>query len=292
MFVTVIVLCFIPPSSQQLISIPATTVYSSPDSSGSTCPSQDTINEEHNRIRDHVLNYYNATRPCSCGGPGWTRVAHLNMEDTNQQCPTNWNLTTFPVRGCGRSSNGRHTCDSVFYSVNGRNYSSVCGRIIAYQRGNSYGFAGSAFNGYSLNEAYISGVSVTHGPAGNRTHIWSFVGASSESSTPWASYSTCPCINNATSYSYQIPTFINNNYFCDTASTGHYSSTTYYTEDPLWDGEGCGPANSCCYFNTPPWFCKSLGQPIIDDLEIRLCNYYSYEYGEDKLISRIDIYVQ
>ena len=88
------------------------------------------------------------------------------------------------------------------------------------------------------------------------------------------------------------PTFINNNYFCDTASTGHYSSTTYYTEDPLWDGEGCGPANSCCYFNTPPWFCKSLGQPIIDDLEIRLCNYYSYEYGEDKLISRIDIYVQ
>ncbi len=31
------------------------TVYSDPDSTGSTCPSQDTINEVHRRARDRIL---------------------------------------------------------------------------------------------------------------------------------------------------------------------------------------------------------------------------------------------
>ncbi len=168
----------------QIVRLPAT-VYSSPDSSGSTCPSQDTISEERRRVREVVKNYYNITvSACSCGGPGWTRVAYLNLSDTNQQCPSNWTFTTSPVRGCGRSSSERNTCDSVTYPVNGRTYSSVCGRINAYQKGVSYAFYNS-ITGSTLDQSYISGVSVTHGPAGNRTHIWSFVGAGSESSSIW-----------------------------------------------------------------------------------------------------------
>ncbi len=76
------------------------TVYSSV----STCPPQDTINEEHRKARDFILNNFNSNPPSSCGGPGWTRVAYLNMTETNQQCPSNWTLTTSPVRGCGQSS--------------------------------------------------------------------------------------------------------------------------------------------------------------------------------------------
>ncbi len=43
------------------------------------------------------------------------------------------------------------------------------------------------------------------------------------------------------------PEFVGNDYFC-----GHCkfmiiaSRRCFYTDDPLWDGTGCGPANTCC----------------------------------------------
>ena len=123
---------------QQTATLPlrlSPSVYDSIGSSGSTCPSQDTINGEHRRARETILNQNDRSSPCFCGGSEWTRVAHLNMFDPNQQCPSNWTLTSTPVRGCGRSSTRRGTCDSVLYPVNGRNYSSVCGRVNAYQFG-------------------------------------------------------------------------------------------------------------------------------------------------------------
>ncbi len=132
---------------------------------------------------------------------------------------------------------------------------------------------------------------MTHGPAGNRTHIWSFAGAESESSSTNPSYN-CPCTNTNVTWPYQVPTFINNDYFCDTANVRPYDDLTpLYTEDPLWDGEGCGPTSMCCSFNSPPWFCKSLPQPTSDDLEIRLC-FNDYYRHEDKIISQLDIYVK
>ncbi len=60
-----------------------------------------------------IITIHITVPACSCGGPGWTRVAYLNLSDTNQQCPSNWTLTTYPVRACGRSSSERNTCDSV-----------------------------------------------------------------------------------------------------------------------------------------------------------------------------------
>ncbi len=99
-----------------------------------TCPPNGAIQEEQEKIKKYLIHHYDRELPCSCGGAGnWTRVAYLNMSDTNQQCPSNWRLTTSPVRGCGQSSNRYRTCDSVIYPVNGYTYSSVCGRINAYQ---------------------------------------------------------------------------------------------------------------------------------------------------------------
>ena len=127
-------------------------VYDSTGSSGSTCPSQDTINDELRRARETILNYFytntsyisspdttsvsdttnspstNYSPICSYGGEGWTRIAHLNMSDPNQQCPSNFAQTIISVRGGGT---GLHSCSSVFYPVNGRTYSSVCGRVNA-----------------------------------------------------------------------------------------------------------------------------------------------------------------
>ena len=262
------------------------TVYSSLLSCSSTCPSQDTVSEEHRRVRDTLLGY--SPTPCSCGGPGWTRVAYLNMSDTNQQCPSNWTLTTSPVRGCGRTTRGSISCDSAFYSVKSRTYSTVCGRINAYQKGHSFAFFNLLQLGNTLDQSYISGVSVTHGPAGNRSHIWSFVGALSELPS---SVLNCPCTDTNVSWTHQIPPFIDNDYFCDTGSRRNISPHQYYTEDPLWDGKGCGPASTCCSFNSPPWFCKSLPQPTSEDLEIRLCNE-NYITSEDRLIFFMEIYVK
>ena len=261
-------------------------------SSGQTCPSQDAVNSANSKVRDILEE--RSVLPCSCGGDGWTRVAYLNISDPNQQCPVNWTLTTSPIRGCGRSSFGSNTCDSSFYPVLGRTYSSVCGRVLAYQRGVGLGFyAALIFGRNTTDAAYVSGVSVTHGPAGSRQHIWTFAAALDEQGRTYDGRYNCPCTNTNVTWPYQVPSFIGNDYFCGTANRGPgFSHSTYYPDDPLWDSEGCGSASTCCEFNTPPWFCTSLPQPTSDDLELRLCNYLIRGYGEDKLIYLVDIFIK
>ena len=77
--------------------------------------------------------------PSACGSGDWTRAVFLNMSDTSQSCPSAWNLVTTPVRSCGRRASSYGVCDSVSYQIS-RSYSSVCGRIIAYQVGHASGF--------------------------------------------------------------------------------------------------------------------------------------------------------
>ena len=102
----------------------------------------------------------------------------------------------------------------------------------------------------------------------------------------------CPCSNTSATWPYQVPSFLGNDYFCDTGRhQPGYDSGAFYTNDPLWDGEGCASTSSCCEFNSPPWFCRHLSQPTIEGLEIRLCNYYSSD-NADKIITSINIFVQ
>ena len=241
---------------------------------GSTCLLLN--NSAQRELVRKTLQSYNP--PCSCGGAGdWTRAVYLNISDPNQQCPSNWTLVTTPIRGCGRRNINYYSCDSATFSVRDHTYSSVCGRILAYQKGYTTAFLG-AHNHQNLDtvdKAYLSGVSLTHGPAGSRQHIWSFVGAWYEQDPNYRTELNCPCTNTNVSWPYQVPSFVNNDYFCDTGNPGPgYNHTTYYTDDPLWDGEGCNSTSTCCEFNTPPWFCTSLLQPTNGDLEIRNCFYH------------------
>ena len=231
--------------------------------------------------------------PCSCGESGsWTRAAFLNMSDPTQQCPSNWTLSN-QVRGCGRRTQGRFTCDSVFYSV-GQSYSKICGRINAYQVGATDAFDSFlSFGQTSIDTAYIDGISVTHGAPGSRQHIWSFVVALYEQDSHYVLSWNCPCTNRNLNWPFQTPLFVNNDYFCNTGNTGPGYNTAgriYPGNDVLWDGEGCGATNDCCQFNNPPWFCTSLQQPTTDDLELRLCMGEVNE--EDALVTFVDIYVQ
>ena len=266
------------------------------------CPSTEVINAQRNATKQEIkdllqntvipaLNRKRDGPPCSCGGPGeWTRIAFLNMTDLTQQCPTNWRLITSPIRACGRSTSVA-TCNSAFFSSSGRSYSHVCGRVIGYQQGSTSALE-PGVRGVNVEGAYIDGVSLTHGAAGSRQHIWSFATALYKMTNPqhpttWI----CPCTNNI-NWPHQVPSFIGMNYFCDTGNPGPGTSlTTIYSDDPLWDGQGCGPTSTCCEFNDPPWFCTTLPQPTSDEIELRICADEPRN-DEDTLVSLIDINIK
>ena len=48
--------------------------------------------------------------------------------------------------------------------------------------------------------------------------------------------------------------FIDNDYYCESGTTGTQQYISY-TNDPLWDGDGCvGANNNCCADPSMPWF--------------------------------------
>ena len=265
---------------------------------GQVCPPTDQRDAARANISEDIRSLINTSvlpviqgiqgnGTCNCGGPGWTRIAYLDMTDPTQQCPSSWRLITTPKRTCGRSQIVRGGCDSAIFSNNGGlQYSQVCGRIVSYQYGHTDAFRADQ----SIDSYYVEGVVLTHGSP--REHIWTFAAALDETQT---SSQVCPCtnINNPTT-DFSIQSFIGDDYFCETGAppgTVVSSSGTgsFYPDDPLWDGDGCGPTSTCCTFNNPPWFCKQLPQTTTDDLEVRICA--SYE-EEDTPTELIEIYVK
>ncbi len=228
---------------------------------------------------------------CSCNTAGrWMRVANLDMTDPNQNCPAGFRLvnrTEPPLRTCGRVE-GRAVCTSTTYSTYGVEYSKVCGRIIAYQSSTS-----DAFNPYSndravsIDDVYVDGVSLTHGRL-PRQHIWTFANAIVETQS---NAEVCPCTRTDVPYTGVVPPFIGQDYFCETGSRQAFRHDTFYPDDPLWDGQGCGGTSTCCEFNNPPWFCKQLPQPTTDDIELRICSDQDID-DEETPIEIIEMYIR
>ena len=228
--------------------------------------------------------YCNMTRMCCGRTGGWMRVANLDMKDTNQQCPSGFRLVTSLRRSCGRP--GPAGCVSTTFPVYGVEYSRVCGKITGYQSG-----APDAFYPYrisrTIDQLYVEGVSLTYGSS-PRKHIWTFAAALDEYHS---NYYVCPCTRPDLTYTGTVPPFIGQDYFCETGSRNGAQLNRFYSEDPLWDGQGCGAQSTCCSFNNPPWFCKELPQPTRDDIELRLCAG-SVVANEDTPLEVVEIYVQ
>ena len=265
------------------VKIPATAI----PSSGQCAPLPDFADtlEALNKVMPSVF----PRSPCACDkhGKAWAPVAYLNMTDSSQTCPSAWATIYTPVRACGRRQSSGGSCDSVFYSTNRLSYTQVCGRINGYQ----YGFTNAFLHdGTGLNGWYVDGVSLTHGPPGSRTHVWTFVNAWCETSSP-NPYFLCPCMfSNYSEWPYTVPSFVGNNYFCATGS--HNKPThTVLSDNPLWDGVGCTGNNTCCQFNQPPWFCRTLPTATSDDLEVRICAN-QLTRNENTYISNIELYVR
>ena len=233
-----------------------------------------------------VRVYCEFNRKCGCNGPStWTRVAFLNISDPNQVCPSNWTTFSIPVRTCGRGRTSSGGVSSVFYSTFGMTYTRVCGRMIAYQHGFPDAFNNSTE--LDINAMYLDGVSLTHGSDGSRQHIWSFISAGGEGSS-FGSASICAC-SSSNPWPHST-SFVGEDYFCDSGNHANAASTTiFYSGDPLWNGQGCGPSSTCCEFNSPPWFCKTLPQSTTDDLEVRICKNFN---DEDTPVQLVELYVQ
>lgn len=245
------------------------------------------IQQTRQDVRNVLSTFSNGT----CDGTrGWNRIAYLDMSIPTTQCPGIWReviTSSTPVRACGGAVLGDRACDSnVYPNTNGITYSQVCGRMVGYQLS-----APDAFRPYhqgfvtTIEAAYLDGVSLTHGAAGSRQHIWSFAVGESEASSTVAA---CPCNAGA---SITVPPFVGSDYFCESGVPMENCSQIYFGNDPLWDGMSCNPLNTCCDFNTPPYFTKTLPSPTTDDLEVRLC---SYDEGcvSDIAVSFIELYVK
>ena len=235
-----------------------------------------------------VLVYCDPTRSCGRVTGGWRRVAELDMTNSSQQCPSplrqrNDNNT----RTCGTDPN--RDCSSLSFPTDSLSYSKVCGKVIAYQIGSPDSFSDLGVGGSNdIDTNYLDGVSLTHGSP--RQHIWSFAAAPDEVGTNPSL--NCPCINRDRAGSAtRPPAFVGNDYFCDTGSSGTFDFRTFHSDDPLWDGAGCGPLNDCCSFNNPPWFYKQLPQPTTDSIEMRACRDQGLS-NEDIAIESVEIYVQ
>ena len=89
-----------------------------------------------------------------CGEGLWYQVAHIDMNDPQQQCPTEWReYTNSSVRVCGRPLTTSSSCASTSYTT-GRRYSKVCGRVIGYQVASPDGFQSDSC---TIDQNYVDG---------------------------------------------------------------------------------------------------------------------------------------
>ena len=237
-----------------------------------------------------TYTYCNMEELCGSGG-GWTRLAYLDMSDATENCPSGFRLyQTGGVRACGRATTSSGSCQSVQFPSNGISYSQVCGRVVGYQYGTPDAVdstLGGSQHHNNLNSYYVDGVSITRGSP--RQHVWTLMAGLQDSFIHNARYN-CPCSNGTIS---QVQSFIGTNNFCESGNHDSSLSSTLYTSDPLWDGQGCvSLETACCSAPGLPWFHRDYGNTTTTDyLELRVCGDQSTS-DENVPVSYYEIYVK
>ena len=178
----------------------------------------------------------------ACGVRGVMRIAYLDTS-VSDTCPSN--LTKYEVNGttmCGRK-NTNNPWDAVYYHSQGIEYSNVCGRAVGYTYVNNHNcaFYWSIGNwprtGSTGNDLHVYGISITRGPSNNRTHVCTYAaGYKEDQPNPC----NCPCAPGGTA----SPSFVGNNYFCESA-TKYEPQDQWYTNYTMWQGN-CYEGSNCC----------------------------------------------
>ena len=214
-----------------------------------------------------------------CGLRGLMKVAHISTSEPSSTCPPPLaQYWAYGIKVCGPVINGG--CDSVVFPVHGVEYNYVCGRAVGYSFYYPLGFYYGADASYTIDQHYLSGLSITHGVPGSRNHIWSYAAGWRED----ISYVyNCPCSAHSRPEPL-TPDYVGDHYYCDTA-TYYTPKVEWYTNNTLWDGKDCYPGSNCCDNDRLPWFWRTLPQETTDDVEVRWCS--SSGIGYDKVSTEL-----
>ena len=242
---------------------------------------------------DHLFFAY-CDMELDCGGNkgGWMRIADINTK-RGDTCPSGWTRYNSYCRGGSAAG-----CYSAHFSANSTSYSKVCGKAVGYQKGSLDAFFPYAYShGFrrgenyipttssrTLDGVYVDGISITTGSP--RKHVWTYaVGLSDDHNYPNVN---CPC---AKTPGADPPTYVGSHYYCESGITGRFDASKLYTDDPLWDGAGCGPENGCCYHAGMPWFFRQFPTALNGNFEVRIC--YDQSFPDESLaVEQIQLYVQ
>ena len=223
-----------------------------------------------------------------CGGHkgGWMRIADLDTS-RGDDCPIGWskfttNDSTFPSIDVCQSPTTGAGCFPTVFSVHNVSYSKICGKARGYQRATPDAFG--LFNSTkSIDGPYVDGLSITLGNP--RRHVWTYVVGITDDIElrTW----TCPC---AAIPGAKAHAFVGNHYYCESGTTGR-QGFVIFTNDPLWDGDGCVHVNNNCYADpSMPWFFRQFPTAQNEDIEARLCRDESYD-NEATVIDQLQLYI-
>ena len=222
-----------------------------------------------------------------CGILGdWRRIAHLNTTQ-GDSCPSYLHTVTNTTTGqtaCGRTIGPG--CSKLSYVIS-NDYSNVCGRVRGYQYNTMDAFdlsvTESAPARLSIAGHYVDGVSITQGQP--LRHLWTYAVGLSElyHNTNYR----CPCAVPTNLQRSNPPTFVGDNYYCESGFSGTRDFNRVVWEDPLWDGDNCIDGNSCC--DRYGWFHRQV-PPSSDDINVRLCGDEGFS-NEAVLIDQLEIWV-
>lgn len=255
---------------------------------GDTHDSLESISDTLDECKTALENIESFTHPC--GGGGWWPVANFDFTDASVLCPAGWEEVTFTegpttVRGCGRINTGQMTIDTATFPPTGNlpSYNRVCGRINAFASGGPDAFINDP---RTIEEVYVDGVSLTHGSGTERTHIWTFVAAAIDDPSMANSQFACPCDGGQ-----GPPAFVGSDYFCE-AGAGDVTPIPSGPQlnDLLWDGLMC-TTESCCTFNTPPYFTTYLDDPTTDPIDARIL-FEDSRVQDNIAITKMELFVQ
>ena len=230
----------------------------------------------------------------NCDGKGgWMRVAYLNMSEPGATCPPGLKLHQYNNIDhglCGQPTSLSGNQTSVFFSTYGVAYNKVCGQVIGYQYCSPDGFppdlgGGVIVNNPNIDNIYVDGVSITYS-SNPRKHIWTLgVGLYEYSGC----IDCCPCNTNSTGTT--VPSFVGNDYYCESGIASGDFNTVLYPNDPIWDGQQCGGLEGpCCTNPKMPWFIKTLNETTTEDIELRMMGSEGTD-NEDTPIDILELYI-
>ena len=246
----------------------------------------ETLNMLKLEAKNETLNMLKSELPntkCGIGG-NWSRIVYFNTTQ-GDSCPTGLRTvtnTTTKQTACGRT-NTSGGCASVSIPVQ-VSYSQVCGIVKGYQDRSPDAFDPFSDGHNTIDTFYVDGVSLTHGSP--RRHLWTY--ATGVSELYGSEKYRCPCAGSNPNDRRYVPTFVGENFYCESGYSGTDFQWRVAWEDPLWDGQNCvAPGNKCC--ESYGWFHRNVSSST-DDIELRICSDQAIS-NEDTLINHYEFWV-